>query len=992
MSNQSKKKNANYTQKSRQDASLAQKRAVQAGNRSSGYDSQFSVHSHQNPNFLTRFFLGKTNILEQKTGKWQFPYVILAFLIPLIGGILAMHACSSTQAAEAAAKGENYVFSILHSDAYYQYYPFFVDFRNLIRSGGNLLYTWNIGMGTDYLGLFAYYVASPLNWFSALIPESWLMNYYNLLVPIRMGFAGMFFAIFLQKVFQKNDISIALFGSFYASCAWVSGYLWNTMWLDTFAILPLVILGTYNVLKHRKFLLYTLSLFFSVFINYYIGFFTCIFTLLVFICYEISNWRDYKKFLTDLGLMAVFTILAIGMTAVLSLPTLASLQTTSSTGSTFPKKLELLITKDQTFDGFLDAMLTVITNSFAAIVPNNKDYASSGGLPNIYCGVFAGMFATLFLTSKQIKLRERISALVMILFLAASFVIVQLDYIWHGFHTTNAIPNRFSFIYSFVILFMAYKAWTLRRKIEPWQVMVSLAVAFIGILISPGMEAAAKAGATDGSFLTEGLFTMLNLGLVFLYAVAFMVYSFRDSLPKKARWKQKRVWYQKLHLRRSLGALALVALISFELIFNFVFFGENLVTYNASYDSGYPRNGADTAKAVAYMKAQEGDNTFYRAETAQHQTYNDGMLNNYNGISTFSSAANVKVTNYTKALGISGKDNYNRFVYEEGSPVSHLFLNLKYIIERNGYVENNPYLTDVYQSGKVHLMQNNYYLPLGFMVDPSLKDLSFDSPNRIFAFQNQLLSTALGEEVKAWTVVPQDTINAGGGITVSNKVEGSCHYSLTANGSIEYIYSFDTSGLFCVNYDLPGKNYYYAYHKAAGSNSWGNSLHYEKHNGLSYIGAVCQVEPGDQVKIRISCKTTDSKKTINLIGAVLDETVMQKAHEKLSQSTLNITKFQDTLIEGTVDCKQAGLLYTSIPQANDNWHVYVDDKEVPVTLVGDAMVGVMLEEGSHRISFRYHNKAFSTGLIISISCAVLLIATLCADFFLKRKHSKQPVE
>jgi len=265
MGNQKKQKNANYT----------------------GNAGKKLLPSNQS-GWLTRFFLGKTNILEQRNGKWQFPYTLLAFLIPFIGGLLAMHSRAETM----AEGNSNYIFSILYSDAYYQYYPFFVDFREILRSGGSLFYSWNVGMGTDYLGLFAYYVGSPLNWLSVLVPESHLMDFYTLLVPVRMGFAGLFFAIFLQKVFDKNDISIALFGSFYATCAWVTGYMWNTMWLDTFALVPLVILGTYNLLKHRKFVLYVIALFFSVFINYYIGFFTCIFTLLFFICYEICNWID----------------------------------------------------------------------------------------------------------------------------------------------------------------------------------------------------------------------------------------------------------------------------------------------------------------------------------------------------------------------------------------------------------------------------------------------------------------------------------------------------------------------------------------------------------------------------------------------------------------------------------------------------------------------------------------------------------------------------
>ena len=927
--------------------------------------------------WFTRLFLGKTNILEQKEGKWQFPYAILAFLIPLIGGILAMNARANTM----AEGNSSYVFSILYSDAYYQYYPFFVDFRQILRSGGSLLYSWNVGMGTDYLGLFAYYVGSPLNWLSVLIPESHLLDYYILLVPIRMGLAGLFFAIFLQKVFQKNDISIALFGSFYATCAWVTGYMWNTMWLDTFALVPLVMLGTYNLLKHRKFALYVISLFFSIFINYYIGFFTCIFTLLVFICYEICNWKNCKRFFADLGLMALFTVIAIGMTALLSLPTFASLQTTYSTGTVFPKKLELHIAEEQTFGGFLKAMVTVATNTFAATSPNYKDYASSGGLPNIYCGTFALFFSLLFLICRQISWRERLCGLGMLLLLNASFIIKQLDYIWHGFHATNAIPNRFSFLYSFVMLYMAYRAWTLRRRMEIWQIMTALAVSFAGLLLSPGMAKASN--AKEGAFITENLFILVNLGILVLCSAALVLYCHREPLGKKARWKAKRTWYQKLHLRRSLGSIALVTIIGAELIFNIIAFSNLFPEQNLS---DYPRSGEDTAKAVEFMREREDTNSFYRTETAQHQSYNDGMLNGYNGISTFSSAANVSVTNYLKALGISAQDNYNRYVYEESSPVSHLFLNLKYILERRGFVEDNPYFTDVFSSGKVHLMENNYYLPVGFMVDESLKDLKFDAGSDTFGFQNTLLSTALGEDVTPFTLIPVSSITADEGITVNQNQsnEYSCTYSLSKDGYIYYKFDFESEGLFCINYHMRSKNTYYVDYLAAGSGQYVR-LHSDTHNGLKYIGSTCQVYPGDQIRVKIQVKPGNSYKTLELTGALLDQAVMDQAYAKLSSSVLNVTRFEDTCVEGTIECKQAGLMYTSIPQAGENWHVFVDGKEAEITLIGDAMAGVMLEEGTHTVTFRYQNKAFTTGLIISITCFALFIAACGYALYKKKK-------
>ena len=195
-------------------------------------------------------------------------YIYLGFLIPFIWMFVVMIF------SQVLPFGER---SLLYSDGYHQYYPFFKEFRHAVLSGDSLLYSWNVGMGIDYLGLIAYYVASPLNLFSIFVPEQWLLYYFTFLTPIRLGLAGLFFSLFINRVFKKNDFSVPLFASFYALCAWALGYHWNVMWLDTFALLPLVALGTYSLLKEKKFFLYTISLFLSVFSNYYVGFFTCIF-------------------------------------------------------------------------------------------------------------------------------------------------------------------------------------------------------------------------------------------------------------------------------------------------------------------------------------------------------------------------------------------------------------------------------------------------------------------------------------------------------------------------------------------------------------------------------------------------------------------------------------------------------------------------------------------------------------------------------------------
>ena len=52
---------------------------------------------------------------------------------------------------------------ILVQDAWHQYYPFLVELRSKLINGESLFYTWNNGLGMNFLALAAYYLASPLN-------------------------------------------------------------------------------------------------------------------------------------------------------------------------------------------------------------------------------------------------------------------------------------------------------------------------------------------------------------------------------------------------------------------------------------------------------------------------------------------------------------------------------------------------------------------------------------------------------------------------------------------------------------------------------------------------------------------------------------------------------------------------------------------------------------------------------------------------------------
>ncbi len=836
---------------------------------------------------------------------------------------------------------------MLYSDMYHQYFPFWCAFGDAIRNGDGLLWSWSVGMGMDYLSLISYYLASPLNLLSVITPSGWELEVFSLLVPLKLGLAGLSFAWMLNRLYKASDLSISIFGAMYGLCAWALAYQWNVMWLDAFALLPLMALGTIYLLRDKRVILYVVTLFLSIFSNYYIGFFVCIFVLLLFFCYEICRWRGFKRFFLDFVRIGFFTVLAIGMTAILELPALAGLQNTQSSVNSFPEGFKLNIADENTWAGLFDAMRQVAGNTMGGLEHTWKE-----GLPNLYCGVGTVILAVLFLTCRDVKFRDKLFSVALLIFFMVSFIVRQLDYIWHGFHFTNMIPYRFSFLFSFVLLWMAWRAWMLRDSFRLWQ------------LILAGLAAGGLLLCSDSK--SDPIFLAFNLGFGLLYLVGLSYY-LPGKAPRAAEGEEEpdpaavEEYQTNLASRRIFAARCLMAIFCVELCVNVLNFG---LRFSYTTSSNYPRGTTDTEAVMEYLHEYDSDSLFYRMETTHTQTLNDGALNGYNGITTFTSSANVKVTEFMRAIGYGAKNTYNRYSFEEGSPVTNLFLNLKYMLERDDAVEENRYFDDIYSSGGVHLLENNAYLPLGFLAEPALGELVFAASDH-FQLQNALFSAATGLYTDVWhTMEPAIT---GNGVTIDSQNGASVRYSKAeASSTVVYTFTADRPGFVCLDFDVTDKNSYTVYHN--GQKLYSESL------SLTQMIAACDVVPGDTIEVKLTCKQgEDGRMTVR--GGILDDEIFRSGVEKLSASTLELTEFESTYVKGTIDCDRSGLLYTSIPQ-DGGWTVLVDGQEAEITEVGDVMISVPLTQGVHTIEFTYHNEAFSLGWKVSGVCLLLFLLVL----------------
>ena len=891
-------------------------------------------------------------------------YILLAFLIPFLLMVVAfgMHEVSPVgfianiahnigaiftgEAKQAVSAGDK---QILVTDLWHQYFPFLVDFQDKLQNGESLFWSWTEGAGVNYFALMSYYLASPLNFLSVFIPSEWLREFLMFSVCVKIALAGCFMAIFLRSVYKKNDMSLVLFGCCFSFCAFFMGYYWNTIWLDTVCITPLVALGIVKLLTENKFRLYTITLALALLTNYYIGLFICIFVLLVFIAYNIVKWDNLKNFFYRLVQTGVFSLIAIGLTAFFLLPAFFGLQNTNASGSSFPSTFAINIGGTNDLLGVLNAIKKILTNFITFIPPATKE---ADALPNIACGTASIVLGILFLTSKKITLKEKIVDLGLIFFMILSCIIRQLDYIWHGFHFTNMIPYRFSFLISFVLVVMAFRAFMLIDFSSAWDVLLTALGTAIVILLSVDVQ-------EDYTVIATAIIAFVFCAILFLYT--------KRIIPKQV-------------------VMIILGVIVLGESTVTAFIGVKTTTVTTTMD--YPRGEEVTKQVIEHMDNLEANTPeLWRAEMTSTQTLNDAALNDYNGISMFNSMANVDMTRFCENFGMMGWKSGNRYTYAEGSPITNMFMNLKYIIARDGVYRNTYDLNEVYTAGNVKLLENTHYLPMGFMVNSDLvqwQENDNEDQFNPFDKQNEFFRLATGITDPVYT--PLQVVSQGHSDSSKFPVNktGYGNYSFNCIDAsitpiVKWNYEAPKDGLYCMYADITGgDDVTIMINDQAQSKTYGM--------GRSYIACIGYANKGDKISIYAQLEKGKSG-TAKVYMNLLNKDVFEQGYAKISRDVMTTTKLTGSSMEGTIDVSEEGLFYTSIPY-EEGWTAEVDGKKVEITPVGGSLVAFNLTEGSHTIKLTYYPKGFWIGFTVTMLCAVAFAALCVYTYILKKGKTK----
>lgn len=401
-------------------------------------------------------------------------------------------------------------------------------------------------------------------------------------------------------------------------------------------------------------------------------------------------------------------------------------------------------------------------------------------------------------------------------------------------------------------------------------------------------------------------------------------------------------------------------------------------------------------EAVEYIK--ENDSTFYRIAKKDTTYENLSIIYDYNPIQLYLSLGNGNVYelscdlednchSHTKC--VNGADRRTKYT---------TLLSNKYFIcdrEDSRYV---PYGYTLYHEIEDTLIYiNKNHLPVGVIYNNYITEEQFDSLSALEK-ADSLITTAVLEEENT-DILNNSDIKIDKPIELNYQIKGNVIDDNTIN-----ISENNTTIELIIN-NIPEKYELYLSIDNLEYNSGNNKSDFKitaQIDGISesekvndfISSAYYMCNPDFLMNLGITSKNQENilKLKFNKKGTYTFENLkvlavsMEKYEEKinkLNKNTLQNIEYGNNYIKGTVNSEKDGILQITTSYS-DGWKAYVDGKKVDVFKVNKAFIGINVEEGMHKVEFKYETPYLKLGIVFSVLGIILYICIILIE---KRKNS-----
>lgn len=807
-----------------------------------------------------------------------------------------------------------------------QYVDFFSYYQDtLLHHPEQFFYSFSKSIGGEMVSLWAYYLLSPFNLLFLLIPRSAIAMGVSLLIFLKLVSCTVSFAVLLDVKFKQRNWTTLLFALSYGFMSYLSANQFNVMWLDALIGLPLIILGVDALLQKRNPLYYVLPLSLTILSNYYTGYMICLFLGLYFpyaylMANETFSWKIFGKQFVH---FIFYSVLSVGLIMVILLPTFYSLLGSKGTATTIAWSLKSeynpLLMASKLFIGSFDF------------------HEMQKGYPNIFVGSLALFSFLCYFKEKKIARSQRLYALFITVIILISFNIEMFDKLWHAGQLPNWYSYRFSFLFSFWMVFLGYQLALKKTAVgirETFVYFFLVLVTGIGFILFPqdylqGWQIALGFG--------------LSMGILY-------------SLILIGRGKAS---HQKF----------LISFVVIELLLN------SIITLSRL---GYVMNSEFSAYQSSLQKwstvLRPAENKFYRSEKTILRSKNDSLQVPTYGVSHFSSTFEKETERFFDAIGVRQGNAYVN--YSNGTLLTDALLGIKNtFIETTNATYNERWerkdledFSTIASFDEGHIVTNPNALSIAYPMKAILKSMKVPT-NHPITMQNQLANALSGttSPKNIFTKVPYETTfeNISDSPVVYQRVQLEDN---TRYGTITLTFTPET--------DDP------IYLEMAGT--MGEEDLEMTLNGEPYAFYPVQSKP---VILSVAKNQKDQPQTLQIIVKAdgfefsklnlysLNTSLLNERLEQTKAQELKLETFSATHFAGTMEVLEDSTVLTTIPYST-GWKVWVDGQEVETYKILDSLLGFTISKGSHQIEYRYTTPFLLEGSLVSIASLLLLIFIL----------------
>lgn len=833
--------------------------------------------------------------------------------------------------------------TVLVLDLNGQYVYFFEALRDAIVGDSSIFYSFERALSGEFLGIFAYYLASPLSFLVVLFPKTAIQEALFTMLILKCGLCGLTANCYIRRTRKISDIGALIFSSCYALSSYAIINASNTMWIDCMYMLPLVMLGIEELISHKKHLLYTISLGVSLITSYYIGYMLCIFSVLYFFAYYFGSEREERGELLESnhfvksGLrFALYSVVSALLASPILLPAAYALGFGKSEFSN-PK--------------FAFTQKTDFIDIFTKMLPASYDTVRPAGMPFIYCSVLCLILGVLYFIIPSVKTRKKISNGILLSVFAVSFAGSTIDLAWHGFQFPNWLNFRYSFIFIFLIVLIAADAFVRIQDISGEKIR-GVVIAF--------MILCALIQKFEYEYLNLMAVVWSSLGCALLVLVGIQVY-------KK---------------KREAGAMLLLCLTLLEL------YGNGIATeYMMKADVGFAKHNSYSDFMAKYRPTseymEENDGGLYRSENYNMRKVNDNYALGLKGISGSTSTLNKKVIDFLSDMGYSSRSHHSN--YTGGTPVSDSLIGIKYLLGDSD-VTADPYYNNIYtdEENEVSLYENPYALSLAYTAVPDFELFDTTAASSPFELYNRICGEILGEtRIELFTPDKYD-VNLE---NVTSKGSGSMKKYVRdkkTGARLSYVITAENDGVMYAYFPVTN-----GYRRDITIKYADNEL--DKYFTSNNHGVMClgNFKKGEVAYLTITLDDDevyfDSANYFYTLNEEALESTMQRLHTGDSQIDED---FSQTHFKGTFEASDGRNLFMITMPYDKNIRVYVDGKRLDTFEVAGIFTGVMVDDGAHSFEVKYVPTEFYFGLV-GFFAGIIIIAF---PLFIKKRKAKVRIE